>query len=258
MRLQAPHLATATSSSSSSSSSSSGGLLLSPTNQLTSSLLLPDSFGAIHVGETFVAYLGILNTSLDLPVRGLTVSSQLQTPTRRIVLPSRLDNTPTDIPPCSVGGGSSGSGVDAIVSRQLDEAGSHILRVEVGYISNGQKSLRKFYRFNVSEPLRISESVVRSGDAMCLVSITVENVMEKLPSTVGGGGGGEAVTISSEITLDDDDTTNSVIQRKHHCQLYNYLTNAVDYNRGNAIVTCFVSRRNRRRRHFVESPVAMI
>jgi len=219
MRLQAPHLATATSSSS--SSSSSGGLLLSPTNQLTSSLLLPDSFGAIHVGETFVAYLGILNTSLDLPVRGLTVSSQLQTPTRRIVLPSRLDNTPTDIPPCSVGGGSSGSGVDAIVSRQLDEAGSHILRVEVGYISNGQKSLRKFYRFNVSEPLRISESVVRSGDAMCLVSITVENVMEKLPSTVGGGGGGEAVTISSvgfrasaglkaqQITLDDDDTTNS-------------------------------------------------
>jgi hypothetical protein len=64
--------------------------------------------------------------------------------------------------------------------------------------------------------LRISESVVRSGDAMCLVSITVENVMEKLPSSVGGG---EAVTISSvgfqasaglkaqQITLDDDDTT---------------------------------------------------
>jgi hypothetical protein len=116
-------------------------------------------------------------------VRGLTVSSQLQTPSRRIVLPSRLDNTPCDIDPKG--------GVDAIVSRRLDEAGPHILRVEVGYISNGSKSLRKFYRFNVTVPLSITESVTRGGDATCLVSITVENIMEKQ------GAGGGAVTISS-------------------------------------------------------------
>ena len=205
MRLQAPHLAA--------------------TNQhLNSTLVLPDSFGAIHVGETFTAYLGILNTSSDLPVRGLTVSSQLQTPTRRIVLPSRLDSTPTDIPPSSSSsrGLGGGSGVDAIVSRQLDEAGSHILRVEVSYISNGQtSSLRKFYRFNVSVPLRISELVTRSGDSTCLVSITVENVMEKQPPSTGGGGG-DAITISSvefhatsglmaqQITLDDDDNNNTI------------------------------------------------
>jgi len=172
MRLQAPQLG-----------QPSAGALLSSTHLLSSTLLLPDSFGVIHVGETFSAYLGVLNSSLDMSVRGLTVSSQLQTPSRRIVLPSRLDNTPCDILPCG--------GVDAVVSRRLEEVGPHILRVEVGYISNGSKSLRKFYRFNVTVPLNITETVTRSGDATCLVSINVENVMEKQ------GTGGGAVTVNS-------------------------------------------------------------
>jgi len=141
--------------------------------------MLPDSFGTIHVGETFSAYLGVLNPSFDLPVRGLTVAVQLQTPSKRIVLPSRLDDgtKAADVNPQN--------GIDAIVSRRLEEAGQHILRVEVGYMSNGIKTLRKFYRFNVAVPLNITETVVRSGDSKCLVSITVENVMEK--STSGAG-----------------------------------------------------------------------
>ncbi|KAL7482518.1 hypothetical protein ACHAW6_008193 [Cyclotella cf. meneghiniana] len=187
MRLQAPQLG-----------QPSAGQLLSSTHLLSSSLMLPDSFGVIHVGETFSAYLGVLNPSFDLPVRGLTVAVQLQTPSKRIVLPSRLDgndassststndsssNNQKDVEP--------GGGVDAIVSRRLEEVGQHILRVEVGYIANGAKTLRKFYRFNVSVPLTITEKVTRSGDSKCLVSITVENVMEKQTSGEG------AVTISS-------------------------------------------------------------
>ena len=137
-------------------------------------------------------------------MRGLTVAVQLQTPTRRIVLPSRLDGSGDEKNRSSDGGsggeGSSGispkdiepcGGVDAIVSRRLEEVGQHILRVEVGYLANGAKTLRKFYRFNVTVPLNITETVTRSGDATCLVSITVENVMEKQ------GNGGGAVTISS-------------------------------------------------------------
>lgn len=135
------------------------------------SLTLPDSFGVIHVGETFTAYLGAVNVSQNLMVRKLTVSSQLQTPSNRWPLPSSLDQrTGVDVQP--------GNGVDAIVSRQLDESGQHILRVEVGYqTSDGtQKTLRKFYRFNVSHPLGIKERVVRSGDNSCFVSIGVENI----------------------------------------------------------------------------------
>lgn len=107
-------------------------------------------------------------------------------PSRRIVLPSRLDGTDASLKDIQPGGG-----VDSIVSRRLEEVGQHILRVEVGYMANGAKTLRKFYRFNVTVPLNITETVVRKGDASCLVSITVENVMEKQSS------GGGAVTISS-------------------------------------------------------------
>jgi hypothetical protein len=59
----------------------------------------------------------------------------------------------------------------------LEEAGQHILRVEVGYGSTDGsiKTLRKFYRFQVSNPLIISELTYRTGDASCFVSISLQN-----------------------------------------------------------------------------------
>ena len=71
-----------------------------------------------------------------------------------------------------------GDGVDAIVAQKLEESGQHILRVEVGYkaTEGNQKTLRKFYRFNVSDPLTIVERTVRTGDNACFVSLSVENV----------------------------------------------------------------------------------
>jgi hypothetical protein len=68
----------------------------------------------------------------------------------------------------------------------LEESGQHILRVEVGYGgSDGTtKTLRKFYRFQVSNPLLISEWTMRTGDASCFVSISLEN---NALETKGGG-----------------------------------------------------------------------
>jgi hypothetical protein len=68
-------------------------------------------------------------------------------------------------------------GIDAIVSHALEESGQHILRVEVGYGGGDGtiKTLRKFYRFQVSSPLIISELTYRTGDACCFVSISLEN-----------------------------------------------------------------------------------
>ena len=68
--------------------------------------------------------------------------------------------------------------MDAIVSQALEEAGPHILRVEVGYaMGDGTlKTLRKFYRFSVSAPLQIRELTLRAGDASCFVSIAIENI----------------------------------------------------------------------------------
>jgi hypothetical protein len=67
--------------------------------------------------------------------------------------------------------------IDAIVSHALEEAGQHILRVEVGYGTGdgNSKTLRKFYRFQVSNPLVISELTYRTGDSCCFVSICLEN-----------------------------------------------------------------------------------
>jgi hypothetical protein len=142
---------------------------------LSSALCLPDSFGVIHVGETFTAYLGALNVSKRLTVTKLTVTAQLQTPSQRWHLASKtLDD-------CNAMGGIDllpEDGIDAIVSHALEEAGQHILRVEVAYGGTGgsaPKSLRKFYRFQVTNPLVISELTYRVGDSSCFVSISLQN-----------------------------------------------------------------------------------
>eukprot|EP00591_Stephanopyxis_turris_P012617 CAMPEP_0195508432 /NCGR_PEP_ID=MMETSP0794_2-20130614/1638_1 /TAXON_ID=515487 /ORGANISM="Stephanopyxis turris, Strain CCMP 815" /LENGTH=461 /DNA_ID=CAMNT_0040635385 /DNA_START=51 /DNA_END=1436 /DNA_ORIENTATION=- len=143
-----------------------------------SALALPDSFGVIHIGETFTAYLGAINPSTDMPILRLAVSAQLQTPSRRWALPSKLDVSNNaggvDVPPSC--------GVDAIVLRSLEEVGQHILRVEVGY--GGNKTLRKFYRFNVASPLHIRELTMRAGDASCFVSIAIENATTNSSLTI--------------------------------------------------------------------------
>ncbi|KAL7433597.1 hypothetical protein ACHAXM_003616 [Skeletonema potamos] len=220
MRLQAGTLGTP-----------AAGALLSSNQILSSNLLLPDSFGLIHVGETFSAYLGVLNASLDLPVRGLSMVAQLQTPSRRILLPTALDVARNNNNNSSSREVAPGEGVDALISRRLEEVGQHILRVEVNYSSNGEiKTLRKFYRFNVTDPLLISTSVTRSGDAACLVSITVENIMEK--QGVNGGAvaissigfdatdGLSAMQITVEDERDDSDPIHNITQRQSALKLY--------------------------------------
>lgn len=68
------------------------------------------------------------------------------------------------------------AGIDAIVSHVLEEPGQHILRVEVGYGSaDGQKTLRKFYRFQVSVPLIINASTFKTGESTCFISLDVQN-----------------------------------------------------------------------------------
>ena len=162
MRLQAPQL-----------HSPSAGSLESKTVCLQNSLCLPDSLGVI-VGETFTAYLGVLNPSSTQKVRNMTLHAQLQTPTNRWQLGCNgLEQHPIDMEPSS--------SKDCIVSHAIDEPGQHILRVEVSYqsvdadgASTGTKSFRKFYRFQVTHPFRISNQIVRTGDDSCIITVHVE------------------------------------------------------------------------------------
>ena len=72
---------------------------------------------------------------------------------------------------------SPGKALDTIVSHSLEESGQHILRVEVGYMSGdgSVKTLRKFYRFHVSNPLVIRETTFHSSNTTCFVAISLSN-----------------------------------------------------------------------------------
>ena len=183
-------------------------------NSISNVLLLPDTFGNIHEGETFAACLSVTNVisnavestapaynsadSVPLPlptfsnVTNLTINAYLQTPTQRHRLDNPMDSSNKSdgctLPLCAH--------VDVVVSRRLDEIGQHILRVEISYNVEGEsnpegnlpnpnitpssrlKVIRKFYRFQVSQPLHIRHSVCRQGDAACFVSVDIENILQ--------------------------------------------------------------------------------
>ena len=187
--------------------SSPGPLYMMESNPsvLQSALCLPDSL-TVYVGETFTAYLGVLNTPSIPPstssqiqqyptIRRLSVVAQLQTPSQRYPLPNRLDpqqsHSTLDTTNTNIGN-STGShtltgnidippfcGVDAIVSRPMEEPGPHILRVEVGYYSPPDllhyQTFRKFYRFQVQLPILVTELyTVRNHDTSCYTCIQME------------------------------------------------------------------------------------
>lgn len=141
---------------------------------VNNALCLPDSLD-VYVGETFTAYLGVINSSRQTSIRRLSVTAQLQTPTARWQLPSPLDGTSAggqgygmDVPPLA--------GVDAVVSHAIEEPGQHILRVEVSSLAadGNLKTFRKFYRFQVTHPVVLRERAVRAGDSSCWVTLAVE------------------------------------------------------------------------------------
>ena len=124
---------------------------------LNNALCLPDSLD-VYVGETFTAYLGVINTSRHTSIRRLNVTAQLQTPTQRWQLPSPLDGNGgygMDVPPLA--------GVDAVVSHAIEEPGQHILRAEVTSLAadGNLKTFRKFYRFQVTYPVELREHGLR-------------------------------------------------------------------------------------------------
>jgi hypothetical protein len=163
---------------------------------LSCALSLPDSFGQIFVGETFAAYLGVINPEpadggypggRGLPIKWLTVSAKLITPTKRYDLitkqvdddsnsnasssnqaPPKPQAAPVDVP--------AGGAIDMILSKSLDSVGTHTLRVSVLY--GNQQVLRKFYRFSVDLPLQIKSQVGRLDDRSVVVQADVKNLTE--------------------------------------------------------------------------------
>eukprot|EP01041_Mallomonas_annulata_P009827 gene9827-20439_t len=120
-------------------------------------LLLPDSFGDIYLGELFSAYISVVNGIQEMSFHQVSLAVRLQTTnathdlydSRAVKGEPAIGQARTLI---------SNESVDMVVQHTLSDLGTHTLRVTVQYLdnkSNELKPLRKFYRFNVLNPLQI-------------------------------------------------------------------------------------------------------
>ncbi|KAJ0405460.1 hypothetical protein ATCC90586_002775 [Pythium insidiosum] len=150
---------------------------------MSSMLILPDSFGEIFLGNTFSSYISVINQyACDLRDVGLTAN--IQCANDRVDLQdNRLTRTGNAPPPNPMKVLPAGSSLDMVVDYPLNQVGNHVLRVGVTYvdpITNEPKSLRKFYRFAVQNPLVISFKHARQSRDDSLVEAQIRNV-SKLP-----------------------------------------------------------------------------
>lgn len=138
---------------------------------LSNFFMLPDSFGDIYLGETFSAYVSVVNGTAEA-FHNVTLSIRLQTMTQTQDL--------TDIRPLA----DKASGfaavlaptefTDCIVQQPLNVVGTHTLRVSVLYTDGAHgepKTLRKFYKFNVMNPITISTSALDLGNRYVVQSV---------------------------------------------------------------------------------------
>ncbi|KAI3829296.1 hypothetical protein L1987_03416 [Smallanthus sonchifolius] len=119
---------------------------------LSGMLVLPQSFGAIYLGETFCSYISINNSS-SFEVRDIIIKAEIQTERQRILL---LDTTKTPVETIRAGGR-----YDFIVEHDVKELGAHTLVCTAQY-SDGdaeRKYLPQYFKFMVSNPLSVRTKV---------------------------------------------------------------------------------------------------
>ena len=144
---------------------------------LSSFLLLPDSFGDIYAGEKFSAYIAVVNGFTQVPFYQVNLAVRLQTATTVIDLAdTRLHAEIADSNQYNSKTLNCNETFDMIVSQILNELGIHTLRVSVQYMltpTSEVKTLRKFYRFNVLQPLVIQSSYIEvNGKPMVQCEVT--------------------------------------------------------------------------------------
>ncbi|XVF27662.1 hypothetical protein REPUB_Repub14bG0127900 [Reevesia pubescens] len=130
-------------------------LLYHPSNAMGFSGLhvLPQSFRAIYLGETFCSYISINNSS-NFEVRELLLrSAEIQTERQRILL---LDTSKSPVESIRAGGR-----YDFIVEHNVKELGAHTLVCTALYNDGDgeRKYLPQFFKFVVANPLSVRTKV---------------------------------------------------------------------------------------------------
>jgi hypothetical protein len=141
----------------------------------------------IFLGNTFSSYISVINP-YSCELRDVGLSANIQCANDRVELhDNRYARTGKMPPPNPVAVLPAGSSLDMVVDYPLNQVGNHVLRVGVSYVdpvTGESKSLRKFYRFAVQNPLVITfkqnsmPSQQQKGEA--IVEAQIRNV-SKLP-----------------------------------------------------------------------------
>ncbi|CAI7861327.1 unnamed protein product, partial [Closterium sp. NIES-53] len=118
---------------------------------LSGMLVLPQSFGSIHLGETFCSYISVGNHS-DRHVSNVVIKAELQTERHRVVL---ADNSSSPLERIQAGGRH-----DFIIEHDIKELGSHTLVCSAHYIDFGEhKVLPQYFKFMAANPLSVKTKV---------------------------------------------------------------------------------------------------
>ncbi|CAL0313927.1 unnamed protein product [Lupinus luteus] len=119
---------------------------------LSSLLVLPQSFGAIYLGETFCSYISINNSS-NFEVTEVVIKAEIQTERQRILL---LDTSKSPVESIRAGGR-----YDFIVEHDVKELGPHTLVCTALYNDGDgeRKYLPQFFKFIVANPLSVRTKV---------------------------------------------------------------------------------------------------
>ncbi|CAH9112056.1 unnamed protein product [Cuscuta europaea] len=119
---------------------------------LSGLLVLPQSFGAIYLGETFCSYISINNSS-NFEARDVVIKAEIQTERQRILL---LDTSKSPVESIRAGGR-----YDFIVEHDVKELGAHTLVCTAQYNDGDaeRKYLPQFFKFIVTNPLSVRTKV---------------------------------------------------------------------------------------------------
>ncbi|KAL9234071.1 hypothetical protein vseg_008984 [Gypsophila vaccaria] len=134
---------------------------------LSGLLVLPQSFGAIYLGETFCSYISINNSS-SYEVRDIVIKAEIQTERQRVLL---LDTSKSPVETIRAGGR-----YDFIVEHDVKELGAHTLVCTALY-SDGdgdRKYLPQFFKFIVANPLSV-RTKVRVVKDLTFLEACIEN-----------------------------------------------------------------------------------
>ncbi|MQL90692.1 hypothetical protein Taro_023301 [Colocasia esculenta] len=115
-------------------------------------LMLPQSFGAIYLGETFCSYISVNNRS-NFEARDVVIKAEIQTERQKIVL---LDTSKSPVESIRSGGR-----YDFIVEHDVKELGPHTLVCTALYNDGDseRKYLPQFFKFVVANPLSVRTKV---------------------------------------------------------------------------------------------------